>query len=162
MKNAISSHAGNPHSSTLRKPGLYTARTRATAANIQNISLPLPTEQRSHRGGLAIRDCIGSRRSGLRHRSGSRGLPGIAEVDWLTRRFDYLSLRDSVDGRRRYVVTGLLLLHGMHHLHALLKCQWLRCATGQQKRDRNQRFHDDSLVGAITSRLATTVQTEVT
>jgi hypothetical protein len=50
----------------------------------------------------------------------------------------------------------------MHHLHALLERQWLRRTTSQQKRERNQRFHNDSLVGIITARLVGSVQTEVT
>lgn len=35
MKKASSSHAGEPHSSTLRKPGLVTAKPNTTDRNIQ-------------------------------------------------------------------------------------------------------------------------------
>src|SRR6185369_3849020 len=161
MKNATNSQSGNPKSSTLRNPLLYTASVMTPSRNIQTIRSPLSTEECAHGCGLAIRQYVLGRLTWLWHRSCHSGLRRIAGVDWLDRNDrGRLVLRCLQDLWLRQVIVWLLL-HGVHHLHALFKRQWLRRTTGQQKRERNQRFHGNSFV-VITARLTLTVQTEVT
>jgi len=78
MKKAISSQAGMPHSSTLRKPGLYTARIKTTARKIQIMTSPIAADQGSHRGDFAVSH--GVTRIAGRHgrRRGYRSLARIA------------------------------------------------------------------------------------
>lgn len=160
MKNATSNHSGNPQSATLRKPELYTASVMMPSRKIQTTTLPLLTEH-ARGSHLAIRKCVLRGLSRLWHRSNYRRLSRVTKVDWLARCHH--------DGRLRHIHWGWswqvimrLLLSCVHHLHALFKRQGLRRTTSQQKRERNQRFHDDSFVEIITARRTSSVQTGVT